>query len=543
MQTIHPSSPREGAVSYTYIKTSPRIHPNKKDSPKEAAKNMAQRANHKKDKSVEALTKLAQENYYAYTFLALNEGIDFSKQKPRFKPTKFHRWLCDTVWEFVVRETPNPYDILLLSVPPQHGKSKHITETLPSFYLGHFPEHRVIEASYGQDLAKQFGRANKSKVEHFGGLFGIKVSKDAKSVVDWKLENGIGGMISRGLLSGITGQPGNLIIIDDPIKNSEEAQSVTVREKIFEEWTTSVLSRVQANSKIIVIQTRWHEDDLIGRLKDDPYAVYYNLEAICETENDLLGRKIGEALCPEIGKDEKWLLAFKDAMIRGEVDEGGETGQRAWEALYQGHPTSREGNLIQREWWQFYEGIVKDMDTMIMSVDPAFKDTGDYVAIEIWGKKGPNIYLIDLLKAHLNFQATMKAIVQRRALYPVDYVLVEDKANGSAVIETLRRAIPGIIAVTPKDSKVERVNAVSFAIEAGNVYLPRDKKFTAEFISECAQFPNGKHDDTVDAMTQALGRLIWSNKRVRRERNILDEFGFSKPKKLGYGKGDKIHVI
>ena len=504
---------------------------------------MANRQKNKKDKSVEALTKLAQENYYAYTFLALNEGIDFSTQEPRFKPTKFHRWLCDTVWEFVVRETPNPYDILLLSVPPQHGKSKHITETLPSFYLGHFPEHRVIEASYGQDLAKQFGRANKVKVEHFGGLFGIKVSKDAKSVVDWKLDNGVGGMISRGLLSGITGQPGNLIIVDDPIKNSEEAQSVSRREKIFEEWTTSVLSRVQANSKIIIIQTRWHEDDLIGRLKDDPYAVYYNLEAICESENDMLGRKIGEALCPEIGKDEKWLLAFKEAMIRGEVDEGGETGQRAWEALYQGHPTSREGNLIQREWWQFYEGSPK-MDTMIMSVDPAFKDTGDYVAIEIWGKKGPNIYLIDLVKEHLNFQATMTAIIQRRALYPVDYILVEDKANGSAVIETLRRSIPGIIAVTPKDSKIERVNAVSFAIEAGNVYLPKDKKFTAEFISDCAQFPNGKHDDTVDAMTQALGRLIWSNKRMRKkEVDILDEFGFSKPKKLGYGKGDKIHVI
>lgn len=500
----------------------------------------------KKDASKEALTKLAQSDYFAYTFLTLNEGIDFETQEPRFKPTRLHKWLCKVVWDFIQEETGDPYNLLLLSMPPQHGKSKWITGTLPSFFLGHYPEKRVIEASYGEGLAKQFGRENKQKVERFGGLFGISVSNDVKSVVDWQLTNGVGGMISRGLLSGITGKSGDLIIVDDPIKNSEEASSTVTREKIYNEWITSVSSRMQANSKAIIIQTRWHEDDLIGRLKDDPYATYYNLEAICESEDDPLGREFGEALCPEIGKDEKWLSDFKDALCSGEVEEGGETGQRAWEALYQGHPTTKEGNLIERDWWQYYDGVPPEMDTVIMSVDPAFKDTGDFVAIEVWGKKGPNIYLMDLVKKHLNFQATMTEIIKRRALYPVEYTLIEDKANGSAIIETLRKKIGGILGVTPRESKEERVNAVSFIIEAGNVYLPKDKKFTAEFVSDCAQFPNGKHDDTVDAMTQALAKLIWVNRRKikpKKEFNILDEFKPKNRKRLGTGKGDKVHVI
>lgn len=498
----------------------------------------------KKSNATEALLTVAREEYYAYTFLTQNDGIDLSKDPPRYVPTKLHRFICETVWDFLEQNTGNPYDILLLSMPPQHGKSLTVTETLPSYYLGRYPEKRVIEVSYGSDFAKRFGRANKNKVEQFGGIFGIKIAKDVRSNTDWRLSNNIGGMVSRGLGSPITGEPGDLIIVDDPIKNAQEARSQAHRDNLWNEWQQTIMSRVQAGTKIIVIQTRWHEDDLIGRLKDQPYTTYINLEAINESEDDPLGRELGEALCPEIGKDEKWLNDYRDGLTSGQVDEGGESGLRAWEALFQGHPTNKEGNILHREWWQFYEGDILDYDMQIMSVDPAFKENGDYVAIGIWAKKGPNIYLIDLVREHLNFQATMEMMLSRRALYPCSYILVEDKANGSAIIETLRKRIMGVIGVSPRDSKEERVNAVSFAIEAGNVFLPKDKRFTAPFIEECAQFPNGKHDDTVDQMTQALARLIWSGKgrrrRIKEPPNLLTEM---RPKRPGIGKGDKRVVI
>ena len=236
----------------------------------------------KKDKAQEALTALMQKDYFAYCFGVLNDGINLAQEQPRYIPTRFHKWLCTTVWEWLNEKTGNPYDILLLSVPPQHGKSITITETLPSFYLGHFPEKRVIEVSYGSEFAKRFGKANKNKIQRFGGLFGISIANDAKSNVDWKLTNGIGGMISKGIMSPITGQSGDLIIVDDPIKNSQEASSETQRMNLWNEWQNTIMSRVQTGTKIIVIQTRWHEDDLIGRLKEKPYTTYYNLEALNE---------------------------------------------------------------------------------------------------------------------------------------------------------------------------------------------------------------------------------------------------------------------
>ena len=163
------------------------------------------------------------------------------------------------------------------------------------------------------------------------------------------------------------------------------------------------------------------------------------------------------------------------------------------------------------------------------------------MVIQIWGKRGPNCYLVHQVRKHLNFQATMDNIVQLKALFGVKETLIEDKANGTAIIQVLRRKIEGIIPVEPRGSKESRVNAVSFAIESGNVYVPSNKKFTKEFIEECSQFPNGKHDDMVDAMSQALSRLIWRrNKRAYHKRK---RDWFTKEKKYGMTKGDKIHVI
>lgn len=457
----------------------------------------------KKLKEEQVYTELVRENYAAYVYEVQNHGLDYSDTESlRWKPTKFHLFLCEQVQKFLETDTGHPYDILLLSTPPQVGKSVTITETLPSWYLGRHPEHRVIEISYNSDFAKRFGRRNREKIKEFGDLFGIGLSPETKSVEMFELSNKRGSMLSTGVTAGVTGNPCNLMIIDDPIKNREGADSESERQKLWEEWLSSYKTRLAPKkAKVIVIQTRWHEDDLFGRLSKDPFATVMNFPMEAE-ENDLLGRKPGEPLVPEIGKDANWLKHFKMAMEQGDVETEGESGIRAWNALYQGRPTSAEGNMLRREWWQDYE-YTDDMEFehLLLSVDAAFKDyeTSDFVVMQIWGKRGPNIYLIHQIRKHLNFQATMENIMQLKALYKVKEILVEDKANGSAIIQVLRRKIEGIIPVEPRGSKESRVNAISFAIESGNVYLPVNKKFRGQFIEECSQFPNGKHDDVVDA--------------------------------------------
>lgn len=492
-----------------------------------------------------AYTELMRQNYLAYCFETQNRGLNYRKDKLRWYPSAFHKRLCEEVQRFIETPTGNPYDIMLLSTPPQVGKSVTITETLPSWYLGRYPENRVIELSYGAEFAKRFGRRNREKIQEFGYIFGIGLKKDTKSVEEFELSNGHGGMVSTGVGGSVTGRKCNLLIIDDPIKNREDADSERYRSKLWEEWVNSFKTRLSAGAKVIVIQTRWHEDDLYGRLKADPFSKVYNFPMEAE-ENDILGRKEGEPLCPEIGKDGTWLKSFKEALIKGDEEAEGQSGIRAWNALYQGRPTAQEGNLLQREWWQKYEytdGM--SFDHLVMSVDAAFKDhdTSDFVAIEIWGKRGPNIYLIHLVRKHLNFQGTMDTIRQLKALYPVGSILVEDKANGTAIIEVLRRKIMGIIPVEPRGSKESRVNSISFAVEAGNVYLPANKRFTNEFIEECSQFPNGKHDDMVDAMSMALMKLIWSptKKKIVLPKKQWWESGISKENAIG--KGTKLNVI
>ena len=148
-------------------------------------------------------------------------------------------YLCDEVQKFIEKSTGHAFDILVISMPPQHGKSMTITETLPSWLLGKYPHKRVIEASYSEDFAQLFGRRNLRKINQFGDtLFGIKLGKIANNT-EFELDNGVGGMISRGILSGVTGRPADLMIIDDPVKNRQEADSKTYRDRTWAEWNDS----------------------------------------------------------------------------------------------------------------------------------------------------------------------------------------------------------------------------------------------------------------------------------------------------------------
>lgn len=391
---------------------------------------------------------------------------------------------------------------IIVELPPRHGKSMTITETFPSYYLGRNPEKRVITSAYSDGLARKFGRLNRNKMIEFGQLvFDRKLSNDNGTVNNWTLDNGVGGMIATGIGGSITGEGADLLVIDDPIKNNEEAQSQKIRDKVWDEWETTLSTRLHKGGSVIVVMTRWHEDDFVGRLlQRSPYNwERIRMPAIAEDDDDILGRKIDEPLCVGLGFDKDWADLKKQ-----------EVGSRTWASLYQQRPSASEGNIFKREWWQFYERVPKKFDKILISWDLTFKESNksDFVVGSVWLKKGADKYLIDIVRDRMDFPATLQAVKNLKNKYPkAREILIEDKANGPAVISSIQREVSGVIPINPKESKVARAQAITPQIESGNVFLPKDKTFTYDLIEECASFPNGAHDDMVDSMSQALNRM------------------------------------
>lgn len=448
--------------------------------------------------------ELARRHYIHY--LSYVNGL-------QWKHTRFAEHIANTIEEFIETDTGNAYDILILETPPQHGKSTAVTEALPSWVLGRHPDWRIIIASYNDETAERFARANKDKVALYGdNLFNMRIGGVSRSREFGIVQNGkpvLGKLLSRGILGGITGNPANLIIIDDPIKNREEADSPMRRRKIWDEWLNSLKSRLQAHSKVVVIMTPWHEDDLAARLLNNEENVTLVRLPVEAEENDPLGREVGEALCPELGKDNRWLEQFKKSYLSD-----AEGGARAWSALYQCSPRAEEGNLVKRSWWRYYDAkAITTFATSVISVDATFKggEGNDFVAIEVWGKINNDYYLRYCMNRHMDFPETLKAIRTVKKLYPdAMSVLIEDKANGSAIIQTLQKEM-FCIPVNPRGGKEARVNAISPAVESGHVYLPNGEPWLHEFVDQFTAFPAGKNDDMVDSASQALSYMLFSS--------------------------------
>jgi predicted phage terminase large subunit-like protein len=270
--------------------------------------------------------------------------------------------------------------------------------------------------------------------------------------------------------------------------------------------------------------TRWHEDDIVGRLlaaEDGHRWHVINIPALSDHDpnagqRDALGRRPGQWLISARGRtDAEW------EAIRMQV------GTRVFAALYQGRPSPDTGDVWRRTWWRRYHNPlwsqhpqipgafqVRDCDELIMSWDMAFKDTrsSDFVVGQVWARRGADVYLLDQVRKRLSFTDTVTAFRALTARWPGCVTkLVEDKANGTAVVDTLRSKIPGIVPISPTESKYSRANAVAPMIESGNVLLPDPAIAlfdTDELIEEAAAFPNGAHDDQVDAASQALARLL-----------------------------------
>ena len=391
---------------------------------------------------------------------------------------------------------------LMVYLPPRHGKSELVSKYTTAWYLGMFPDKRIILTSYEADFAAQWGRRARDLLEEFGMVFPepVKVKSDSSAANRWDIEGHTGGMITAGAGGAITGKGGQLIIIDDAIKNAEQAASQTYRDRTWEWYKSTLYTRLEPNGAIVLIQTRWHEDDLGGRLLAEMQAggdvwTVINLPAIAE-ENDQLGRAVGEPLWPARFPYES-LMQIKRTV-----------GSYWWSSLYQQRPAPEEGEIFRRKWWQFYTGPPK-IKEYIQSWDCSFKDEkgSDYVCGQVWGRNGADVYLMDWVHDRLDLPATMQAIKTLSHKWQLARrKLIEDKANGPAVIQMLQRKVPGLVPVEPHGGKIVRARAVTPYIESGNVYLP-DPSLNPrihDFIEECSAFPKGRYDDQVDAMTQAL---------------------------------------
>lgn len=387
---------------------------------------------------------------------------------------------------------------LMVFMPPRHGKSELCSIRLPAWYLGRNPQHQVIACSYAEGLAYSNSYAVRETIEspQYQKLWPLKL--DVAGAVRWQLagkENKRASYIAAGVGGGITGEGADLLIIDDPIKNAEEAESEVYRQKIFDWYRTTARTRLQPDGKIVVIQTRWHMADLAGKLlelaKTDPDAdqwVVINLPAI-STNN--------EALWPE-----KYPLDVLNN-IRASI------GSRSFTALYQGTPTQAEGAVFKREWWHYYK-VRPNFKQIYHCWDTAYKtkQSSDYSVLTVWGVTNTGYYLLDVLRERVELPDLKRlAIIGAQRDHP-SAIYIEDAASGQSLIQELRREtnLP-IIARRVDTDKVVRAYAVTPLIEAGKVYLPEYAPWLLDYIEELSAFPNGEHDDQVDSTTMALRQI------------------------------------
>lgn len=425
---------------------------------------------------------------------------------PDYIVSDFSIQVCAELERFLADCLAGLRPLLILEAPPQHGKSDMVSRYLPAFIFGHYPDLRLAGLSYAKDLASDMNRdVQKIMMSQPYAVLFPKSCLNAKRVVTveaeakrnsetFELIGAKGSYVGQGVGGPLTGKRVDIGIIDDPIKNSKEALSPTVKESIWKWYGSTFLTRLSKNSGHIIMATRWATDDLSGRvLAANPKARRLSFPAINEK---------GEPLVPDLHPLEK-LLETKQAL-----------GDYFWSAMYQGSPKTLGGAIFKDSGVRYY--LPKDLptkfDKVIQSWDMTFKDSegSDYVAGQVWAKAGANTYLLHEVRERMGFTASKQAVKNMTARYPeARRKLIEDKANGPAILDSLKAEISGMVAIEPDGSKIARAHACTAEWEAGNVWLPHPDiaPWVREFVEEVTTFPAAANDDRVDAMSQALRDL------------------------------------
>lgn len=432
-----------------------------------------------------------------------------------------HREICGQLMRFFVKVKKKESPRLIITMPPRHGKSQLVSRHFPSWGLGVDPDTSIIAASYSASLAKRFNKnvqniiesdiyheifPNTSFTERSEKVRFVKRRKTyVKTMEFFEVPGFEGSLRSVGVEGGITGMGADILIIDDPFKDRKSADSPTVRESVWDWYTSTAYTRLSPGGGVLVTVTRWHEDDLVGRLVEamkqeggDQWEII-NYPAIAERDEP--HRKKGEALHPGRYPLEM-LLRIKHNI-----------GSYDWGSLYQQHPTPRGGGVFKAKWIRHWTECPKVFDRVIQSWDFTFKDSenSDNVSGQVWGQLGSNFYLLDNDTDRMDFVSQVRAMQRMSSKWPEALEkVVEDKANGPAIISAIGSRISGIVPYTPRGSKTARAYSVSPLFEAGNVYLPpmdEEHPWVKKYVDELLAFPNAEHDDQVDSTTQALDTL------------------------------------
>ena len=398
---------------------------------------------------------------------------------------------------------------LIINMPPRHTKSEFASYLLPAWFLGKYPDKKIIQTAHTAELAVGFGRKVRNLVnsKDYKDVFpGVSLQSDSKAAGRWNTNKG-GEYFAIGVGGAVTGKGADLLIIDDPHSEQEGASAdINVFNRTYEWYTSGPRQRLQPNGSIVVVMTRWHNKDLTGQVIDasikrggaDQWEVI-ELPAIMPSGNPLW--------------EEFWKLEELQALKA-------ELPNSKWMAQYQQDPTSEEGALVKREWWNIWEGREPPQcEFVIQSWDTAFmkNQRADFSACTTWGvfyledddgMLAPNLILLDAYKERLEFPELKKMAMEKYRAYTPDAFIVEAKAAGMPLIFELRAMGIPVQEYTPSrgNDKISRVNAVSDLFASGVIWCP-ETRWAEETIEEFAGFPNMEHDDLVDSTTQALLRF------------------------------------
>lgn len=402
---------------------------------------------------------------------------------------------------------------LMIFMPPRHGKSEMVSRKFPAYYLGKNPDNNVIISSYAKSLCRTFSRRVRGTFESadYQLLFpGIRTAQDSRSVDQWEIHGHRGGLMAMGVEGAITGHGANLFIIDDPIKDRAEAESKIARDNVFDWYQNVALTRLEPNATMILMMTRWHQDDLAGRILATEKGIWtvVNLPALIETEDqakiDPLNRKVGDLL---------WQGRFSKEEMQGKK---ATVGSRAWTALYQGAPMDTDSQRVKRDWIRWYDELPpKTQRGGGIDTATSLKTTADNMSmVEVAKDENGFLYVDDVFCEKLTVNAFENFYVNRVKTTKFARTLIEENNAGEAIRQGIVKACrdnsvsPHPIGIKTSTDKGVRLSEFEGMIENGTIKFKRGNKKVEELVEHLIDFPQGTVDDDVDALGFAIKAVL-----------------------------------
>lgn len=421
----------------------------------------------------------------------------------------------------LLKPNGTPYKRLMINMPPRHGKSELVTRATPPWFLTNWPEKRVIVTGYESEFAADFGADARNYIASHPEL-GVSLDPSTSSKSNWGLAGHVGGLKTAGAGGPITGKGAHLFLIDDPVKGAEEADSDTYRAKLWTWWQGTIIPRLEPGGYIIMIMTRWHEDDIAGRclLNEPEEWAQLSFPAIADHAEglDRLGRAPGEPLWPE-----RYPLEYLETVRNG-------MGSRWWNAEYMQRPTIEGGNMFKAQNFRYWvpvqtaHGLVYSYQTpggvrkevrddqiwKFTTLDLAATESkkADFTVGAVWGvTPDRELLLLDLVRERMESAKHEDFVRRLSAKHKVRYHGVEKATYGLTLIQVCQRMGLPVLELKPDKDKVARAwPAVGF-IENGAIYFPRSTPWLSAFETELQQFPNAANDDMVDVLAYAARHL------------------------------------